>query len=189
MHLWHTLKRWPYLKGFLATVLLATGGFMLMPFGSQFSQFNLGIDVSLLWVLYLITGLFSMGTGPLVGKLSDKVGKYKVFVFGSVLSAIVVVFYCNLGLTPFLGTVCDQLRDVYWNLSTDHFVYSVDECSAGASGSWSIYEYQFCNSVRRGWDCHLHRRTDHQTKQRTHPRLKISIFLAMPLLVQWPLLL
>jgi predicted MFS family arabinose efflux permease len=101
MHLWHTVKHWPYLKGFLATVLLATGGFMLMPFGSTYSQFNLGIDPKLLWVLYLVTGLFSMGTGPLVGKLSDKVGKYKVFIFGSVLSAIVVLFYCNLGLTPF----------------------------------------------------------------------------------------
>lgn len=105
MHLWHTLIQPPYYKAFLATVLLATGGFMLMPYGSTFSQFNLGIDVRLLWVLYLITGIFSMAMGPLLGKLSDSWGKYPVFIFGSVLSAIIVLIYCNLGLTPFWG-VC-----------------------------------------------------------------------------------
>ena len=79
-HLWNTLVQPTYYKAFLATVLLATGGFMLMPYGSTFSQFNLGIDVKLLWVLYLVTGIFSMGMGPLLGKLSDSWGKYPVFV-------------------------------------------------------------------------------------------------------------
>jgi predicted MFS family arabinose efflux permease len=101
MHLWKTLNQWPYFKAFCATVLLATGGFMLMPFGSTYSQFNLGIDNKMLWVLYLITGICSMATGPFIGKLSDSVGKYPVFIFGSVLSSIIIVIYCNLGITPF----------------------------------------------------------------------------------------
>lgn len=104
-HLWNTLTNPSYFRGFAATTLLATGGFMLMPFGSTFTQFNLGIDQRLLWVIYLITGIFSMATGPFIGKLSDTVGKYPVFCFGSLLSAIVVIIYCNLGVTPLWGVI------------------------------------------------------------------------------------
>ena len=104
-HLWKTLTNGSYFRGFAATILLATGGFMLMPFGSTFSQFNLGIDQKMLWVIYLVTGIFSMATGPFIGKISDKVGKYPVFCFGSILSSIVVIIYCNLGFTPLWGVI------------------------------------------------------------------------------------
>jgi predicted MFS family arabinose efflux permease len=104
-HLWKTLTNRSYFRGFAATTLLATGGFMLMPFGSTFSQFNLGIEQKLLWVLYLVTGIFSMATGPFIGKLSDTMGKYAVFCAGSILSSIVVIIYCNLGVTPLWGVI------------------------------------------------------------------------------------
>ena len=42
-----------------------------------------------------------MPIGPLSGKLSDKIGKYKTFIFGSIAASIVVVIYTNLGITPF----------------------------------------------------------------------------------------
>ena len=45
LHLAHTVSNPNYLKAFAATTLLATGGFMLMPFGSTFGVYNLGIDV------------------------------------------------------------------------------------------------------------------------------------------------
>lgn len=99
-HLIKTCSKRNYLQGFAATALLATGGFMLMPFASAFSVNNLGIELGKLPWLYLITGLFSMATGPIIGILSDSIGKYKVFVAGSILSAILVVIYCNLGITP-----------------------------------------------------------------------------------------
>jgi predicted MFS family arabinose efflux permease len=104
-HLWKTLTNKSYFRGFAATTLLATGGFMLMPFGSTFSQFNLGIDQKLLWVLYLVTGIFSMATGPFIGKFSDTMGKYAVFCAGSIVSSIVVIIYCNLGVTPLWGVI------------------------------------------------------------------------------------
>lgn len=100
-HLGRTLSNTGYLKAFAATTLLATGGFMLMPFGSTFGVHNLGISVKDdLPILYLITGIFSMIAGPLVGKYSDVIGKYKIFVAGSILSMIMVAIYCNLGITP-----------------------------------------------------------------------------------------
>jgi predicted MFS family arabinose efflux permease len=100
-HLFQTVTRSEYAKAFAATTLLATGGFMLMPFGSAFSINNLGLSADVLPALYMITGVFSMGTGPFIGKLTDSIGKYKVFVLGSVLTSVLVAYYCNLGVTPF----------------------------------------------------------------------------------------
>ena len=50
--------------------------------------------------MYGITGLFSIATGPLIGKLSDQLGKFKVFVWGSVVAIIMVAVYTPLGVTP-----------------------------------------------------------------------------------------
>ncbi|HEY9046909.1 MAG TPA: MFS transporter [Ohtaekwangia sp.] len=100
-HIGKAFSKSNYLKAFAATTLLATGGFMLMPFGSAFSTHNLGLNNDQVTLLYVITGLFSMGTGPFVGKLSDSIGKYTIFFWGTMLSIAVVIFYVNLGITPF----------------------------------------------------------------------------------------
>jgi len=101
-HLIKTLSQSFYLRAFAATTLLATGGFMLMPFASPFSVNNLGIALKdELPLLYMLTGVFSLVTGPFIGKFSDQIGKYKIFVIGSLITMIVVPIYCNLGITPF----------------------------------------------------------------------------------------
>jgi predicted MFS family arabinose efflux permease len=100
-HLLTTVRNPNYLFAFFATAFLSIGGFMLMPFGSAFSVHNLGIDQSRLPHLYLITGLCAIVTGPLVGRLSDRFGKFQTFVFGAVLTVIMVLIYTSLGRTPF----------------------------------------------------------------------------------------
>jgi MFS family permease len=72
-----------------------------MPFGSAFSVNNLGISMGQLPLLYFITGIFSMAAGPLIGNLSDIIGKFKVFGLGSILALVIILYYCNLGVTPF----------------------------------------------------------------------------------------
>ncbi len=99
-HLWKTISNPDYLRAFVATILLSTGGFMLMPFGSAFSINNLKISVTDLPILYGATGVFTILFGPLSGKLSDKLGKYKVFVGGSIISIIMVLIYTHLSVTP-----------------------------------------------------------------------------------------
>lgn len=99
-HLLHTVTQPNYIKGFVATILLATGGFMLMPFASAFSTHNLGIPLKDLPYVYAITGVFSIVFGPITGKLSDAIGKYKMFVVGTIISVVVVAIYTNLGITP-----------------------------------------------------------------------------------------
>lgn len=101
VHLKHTISNRTYLKAFAAMALLATGGFMLMPFGADFTVHNLGLPTDQLPFFYGITGVFAIFTGPLIGKLSDKVGKYQLFVVGSIVTIIMVILYCNLDVTPF----------------------------------------------------------------------------------------
>lgn len=100
VHLLKTVSKPAYLRAFAATIMLATGGFMLMPFGSTFTVNNLGIPMEKLPLLYLVTGVCSIIAGPLVGRLSDSIGKYRVFVLGTVLAGVMVLVLCNLGITP-----------------------------------------------------------------------------------------
>ncbi|UXP31678.1 MFS transporter [Reichenbachiella agarivorans] len=100
-HMSNIFKNPRYMKGFAATTLLATGGFMLMPFGAAFSVNNLGISLEELPLVYMITGVFSIFMGPIAGKLSDRIGKYKVFWVGSLIATIVILIYCHLGITSF----------------------------------------------------------------------------------------
>ena len=99
-HLTSIFSNVNYLKAFAATTLLATGGFMLMPFGSAFGVHNLGISITQLPYLYMATGVCMLFASPMIGKLSDKIGKYKMFIIGSVITSIMTLIYCNLGITP-----------------------------------------------------------------------------------------
>ena len=98
-HLIATVTEPSYTLAFGVTTLLATGGFMLMPFGSAFTVHNLGIDIEHLPTIYLVSGLFSIFTGPLVGRLSDAIGKFPTFMFGTAMSIVMVLIYTHLGLT------------------------------------------------------------------------------------------
>lgn len=99
-HLRTTITTPRYVLAFSATALLSIGGFLLMPFGSAFTVHNLGIHIDKLPMIYLITGLCTMMIGPLVGRASDLLGKFNVFLFGTVVSIVMVLIYTHLGVTP-----------------------------------------------------------------------------------------
>lgn len=100
VHLFKTVKQVRYLQAFLATIFLATGGFMLMPFASAFSVNNLKIDLKHLPWVYAATGVSAFLVGPLLGKLSDKIGKYRLFCLGSSATIATVLIFTRLGETP-----------------------------------------------------------------------------------------
>lgn len=101
-HLVSTVSNKRYLQGFATTALLSTGGFMLMPFASLFSVNNLQISVDHLPLLYMVTGLCAMIAGPIVGKLSDSIGSFKMFFFGTTLTIVMILIYTHLGPTPLI---------------------------------------------------------------------------------------
>jgi predicted MFS family arabinose efflux permease len=105
MHLWHTLTEPRHLLPFLTVTLLATGGFMLMPFSSAFLVHNIGIDAAHLPTIYFCTGICTIVFGPMIGKAADKVGKFRVFLFGSALSILMVLVYTHLQQTSIVVVI------------------------------------------------------------------------------------
>ena len=105
MHLWHTLTEPRHLLPFLTVTLLATGGFMLMPFSSAFLVHNIGIDAAHLPTIYFFTGICTIVFGPMIGKAADKVGKFRVFLFGSALSILMVLVYTHLQQTSIVVVI------------------------------------------------------------------------------------
>ena len=100
LHLWHTLSNKQYQIGFASIAFLSVGGFMLQPFGSAFLVNNIKISQLELPMVFFFTGLSVLFIMPLVGKLSDKISKFKLFAGGSVLSIIMILIYTNLNPIP-----------------------------------------------------------------------------------------
>ncbi|MEJ2880908.1 MFS transporter [Pedobacter sp. GR22-6] len=100
LHLWHALSNRSYQTGFIATAFMSVGGFMLMPFGSAYLINNIEITQHQLPLVFMFTGLASIVIMPMVGKLSDKVDKFKVFAGGSLLAIVMILIYTNLTPIP-----------------------------------------------------------------------------------------
>lgn len=101
-HLWHTVLKKSHRIGFTSTALLSIGGFMMMPFGSAFAINNLGITESQLPMLFMVSGVSSLLILPMVGRLSDKISKLKIFAVASIWMMVMCVMYTNLSVTPFI---------------------------------------------------------------------------------------
>ena len=100
-----TLSSRYYLRTFVTTALLATGGFMLMPFGAAYGVNNLKLDMTDLPTIYLATGIGSIVMGPIIGRMTDRIGPIWVFAGGSALAIVLVLIYCNLGATPLWAVI------------------------------------------------------------------------------------
>ncbi|OYX81769.1 MAG: MFS transporter [Flavobacteriales bacterium 32-34-25] len=100
-HLIHTISKREYRIGFAATAILSVGGFMLMPFGSAFAINNLKITEHQLPLLFMIAGMSTLIIMPIIGKLSDKIDKFKIFTAASIWTILTVAVYTNLAETPF----------------------------------------------------------------------------------------
>jgi len=100
-HLFHTIAQRKYRIGFLSTALLSIGGFMMMPWGSAFAINNLHVTPQQLPIMFMVGGVSSLIVMPLIGSLSDKIDKFKLFALASVWMIIVVLIYTHLTPVPF----------------------------------------------------------------------------------------
>ena len=99
-HLWHTIRKKDYRIGFMATAILSMGGFMLMPFTSAFLVNNVAISQEQLPIIFTFTGLASIIVMPIIGKLSDKIDRLKLFAVGSLIASVMIVVYTHLTPVP-----------------------------------------------------------------------------------------
>ncbi|MEC5143402.1 MFS transporter [Chitinophaga sp. 212800010-3] len=99
-HLWHTLKNSEYRIGFITTGLMSVGGFMMMPFGTAFAVNNLLVPQDKLFLLFMVSGLASLTMMPLIGKLSDRIDKFRLFVIATCAMMCVIPVYTHLTPQP-----------------------------------------------------------------------------------------
>jgi predicted MFS family arabinose efflux permease len=104
-HLSGTVMVPSHLLAFAATALLVTGGYMIMPFSSVYTVNNLGISLNELPTIYFVSGLFTIVTGPLIGRASDAFGHFNTFIFGCALSIVMVLIYTHLGRVSLLVVI------------------------------------------------------------------------------------
>jgi predicted MFS family arabinose efflux permease len=100
VHLLKTASQGRYLRAFGATALLSTGGFLMMPYSSTFLVRNVGIDEKVLPIVFVVAGFVGLFMGPLIGKLSDRIGKFRMFIAGSLLASLIVPIFSRLSITP-----------------------------------------------------------------------------------------
>ena len=100
-HLIHTISQKNYRIGFLTTALMSLGGFMIMPWGSVYAINNLNVTEAQLPLLFMISGVATLIIMPIIGKLSDKIDKFKLFTIASAWMIMVVLIYTNLVPVPF----------------------------------------------------------------------------------------
>jgi predicted MFS family arabinose efflux permease len=78
---------------------LMLGQFTVIPFISPYMVSNVGFAEEQLPYIYFLGGLCTIFTVPLVGKLADKRGKYKIFSWAIFLSVIPILLLTNLPQT------------------------------------------------------------------------------------------
>lgn len=99
-HLFNALRHPEHWRAFVVTALLASGGFMMMPFASAFAVHNVGIALDQLPIVYFASGIAVMVVSPFIGRLSDRLGTMPVFYAGSVMTTVMVLVYTHLGPSP-----------------------------------------------------------------------------------------
>ncbi|HAO07654.1 MAG TPA: MFS transporter [Chryseobacterium sp.] len=99
-HLWRTIINKHHQYGFYATIILGMG-MMLQPFISIFLINNIQLKEHHIPVIFMITGVTVFFVMPLIGRLSDKFDRFKLFLFGSAVTIIIIPIYTHLPVVPF----------------------------------------------------------------------------------------
>jgi predicted MFS family arabinose efflux permease len=82
-------------------VFLVLGDVMFMTFSSAYLTNNLGVSVDNLPIVFGLGGLATILCSPLIGRATDRYGKWWVFVVATVLTIVAVAFFSNLGNVAF----------------------------------------------------------------------------------------
>lgn len=80
----------------LMMIVLMLGHFMVVPNVANHLQFNLNFSENELTLVYLFGGIVSFFSNPFVGKLSDQIGKEKMFTIMVLLAAIPVLLITQI---------------------------------------------------------------------------------------------
>lgn len=80
--------------------ILMLGHFSIIPFISPYMVSNVGFTEKQLTWIYFVGGLLTLFTSPLVGKLADKYGRFRMYAIFAASCCFPIFLITNLGPTP-----------------------------------------------------------------------------------------
>ncbi|TDO28486.1 MFS transporter [Sediminibacterium goheungense] len=75
---------------------LMLGHFLIIPFLNPYMEFNVGFTDTQRNMIYMVGGLATFFTSPLIGKLADKYGKHNTFMVFALISLIPIFLITNM---------------------------------------------------------------------------------------------
>ncbi|OSZ78423.1 MFS transporter [Chitinophagaceae bacterium IBVUCB1] len=89
------------------TSTMMMGHFLIIPFLNPFMEFNMGFSAKTQTpMVYFVGGFLTLFTSPIIGRISDKTGKFKVFSTMLLAGLLPVVFITNMPHVPFALVLC-----------------------------------------------------------------------------------
>ena len=81
------------------------GHFTIIPFLSLYLVGNIGLPEKSLFLIYLTGGLVTVFTGPLIGKLADRHGKFRIYIILVAGACVIIRLLTSGGLQPLWQTL------------------------------------------------------------------------------------
>jgi DHA1 family inner membrane transport protein len=103
---WEIIKEKNERLGILLISTMMMGHFLIVPFLNPFLEFNMGFTNTQTPMVYLVGGTLTLFTSPFIGKLADKLGKFKLFSYMVLLAVIPVALITNMPDIPFYLVLC-----------------------------------------------------------------------------------
>lgn len=75
---------------------LMLGHFLIIPFLNPYMEFNVGFTDTQRNMIYMVGGVATFITSPLIGKMADRYGKHNVFMFFAMISLIPIFLITNM---------------------------------------------------------------------------------------------
>lgn len=91
---------WNQIRALFLSACMILGQFMLIPYISPYMVKNIGFSEFQLIYIYLIGGSVSLITSPIIGRLADKYGHKKVFLWVALGSCIPILAITHLPTVP-----------------------------------------------------------------------------------------
>lgn len=89
------------LMALMLSGLLMMGHFLIIPFVNPYMEFNVGFTKTQTPLIYMVGGLCAMITSPIIGRMADKYGKFRIFMICLFLSLIPIFLITNMPIIPF----------------------------------------------------------------------------------------
>jgi predicted MFS family arabinose efflux permease len=88
-------------KALIFSGMMMFAHFIIVPFINPFMEFNLGYSKKLTPLIYLVGGIAAFFSANYLGRLSDKIGKLKIFTICLIISLPLMLLITNLVTIPY----------------------------------------------------------------------------------------